>query len=103
MNDVGIGHHLQYSHLTVMDQQGQVLRSRPAGEHSSGNRKVPGGTRRERWKQSSKRTSELRDGGCLGEERDRGQALGCVAIGRRRSLFELRRSDATLLQTIRII
>jgi len=27
MNDVGIGHHLQYSHLTVMDQQGQVLRS----------------------------------------------------------------------------
>jgi transposase len=27
MNYVGIDHHRQYSHLTVMDQQGQVLRS----------------------------------------------------------------------------
>jgi len=27
MNYVGIDHHRQYSHLTVMDQEGQVLRS----------------------------------------------------------------------------
>jgi hypothetical protein len=27
MNYVGIDHHRQYSHLTVMDQTGQVLRS----------------------------------------------------------------------------
>ncbi len=27
MNYVGIDHHRQYSHVTVMDQTGQVLRS----------------------------------------------------------------------------
>jgi hypothetical protein len=27
MNYVGIDHHRQYSHLTLMDQEGQVLRS----------------------------------------------------------------------------
>jgi hypothetical protein len=27
MNYVGIDHHRQYSHMTVMDQKGQVLRS----------------------------------------------------------------------------
>jgi hypothetical protein len=27
MNYVGIDHHRQYSHLTVMDEEGQVLRS----------------------------------------------------------------------------
>ena len=27
MNYVGIDHHRQYSHMTLMDQEGQVLRS----------------------------------------------------------------------------
>ena len=27
MNNVGIDHHRQYSHITLMDQEGQVLRA----------------------------------------------------------------------------